>query len=224
MIHATPPRFGTQPIEQTSLLTLLEITGTCRICGETFSTTDQDRQLCDAHLVECINGAGILEDDDGDEIDWDTPRRTAAPPAMARITCAVCGTAAGIPITASGRLCPLCREDLDVTARRLQANIEQINATWRAALERWDADYTQADTRNQERYQAVVEARGKVHDGLIKRESYEARYNEALARNDGLTALLRAEQRRDEASELAGKLLAECERGLEEVRAAKNES
>lgn len=173
MIHATPPRFGTQPI------------------------------------------------DDEDEIDWDAPRRTAAPPAMARITCAACGTAAGIPVTASGRLCPLCREDLDVTARRLQANIEQVNATWRAALERWDADYTQADEKDQARYQTVVDARGKVHDGQIKRESYEARYNEALARNDGLTALLRAEARRDEASELAGKLLAECERGLAEAEAAR---
>ena len=156
-----------------------------------------------------------------DEIDWDTPRRAAAPPATARITCAACGLAATIPVTAAGRLCALCRENLDATEARIRANVEAINTTWRAALERWDADYAQADTRDQERYQAVVEARGKVHDGLIRRESYQARYREALERNDGLTALLRAEQRRDEASELAGKLLAECERGLAEVEAAR---
>lgn len=173
MIHATPPRFGTQPI-------------------------------------------------DDDEIDWDAPRRAAAPPRLARITCAACGAAASIPVTASGRLCGLCREDLDATAARLQANIEQINVTWHAALERWDAAKVQAGPDVLERYyERVVEARGKVHDGQIKRESYEARYSEALARNDGLAALLVAEQRRDEASELAGKLLAECERGLEEVRAAR---
>lgn len=159
-----------------------------------------------------------------DEIDGDTPRRTTSAPALARITCAVCGTAASIPVTANGRLCDLCREDLDATEARIRVNIDQINAAWRGALERWDADYAQANTRDQERYQTVVEARGKVHDGLIKRESYEARYQEALARGDGLAALLRAEQRRDEASELASKLLAECERGLEEVRAAKNGS
>lgn len=217
--YATPPRFGTQPVEQASLLTLLEITGTCHICGASFTTTDSDRHLCDTHLVECINGAGILEDDD--EIDWDTPRRAAAPPAMARITCAACGTAASIPVTAGGRLCPLCREDLDTTAARIRANVEAINVTWRAALERWDADYAQADTRDQERYQAVVEARGKVHDGLIKEASYIQRFGEALARNDGLAALLGSEQRRDEASELAGKLLVEAERGLAEVEAAR---
>jgi hypothetical protein len=214
--YATPPRFGTQPVEQASLLTLLEITGTCR-CGATFTTTDPDRRLCDLHLVECINGAGILEDDD--EIDWDRPTRT--PPAMTRITCAACGTAASIPVTASGRLCDLCREDLGATARRLQANIDQINATWRAALERWDADYAHACEADQARYQAVVEARGKVHEGLIKEASYMGRYREAIERNDGLTALLQAEHRRDEASELASKLLAECERGLAEVEATR---
>lgn len=148
--------------------------------------------------------------DDGNEIDWDTPRHAAAPPATARIT-----------VTAAGRLCPLCREDLDATEARIRANVEAINMTWRAALERWDVGYARADTRDQERYQIVVEARGKVHDGQIKEASYMARYREALERNDGLTALLQAETRRDMASEQAGKLLAECERGLTEVEAAR---
>lgn len=156
---------------------------------------------------------------DDDEIDWDQPRRP--PPPTARITCAACGLAATIPVTASGRLCALCRENLDATEARIRANVEAINATWRAALARWDADYAQADARDQARYQVVVDVRGKVHDGLIKHESYQARYREALERNDGLTALLRSEQRRDEASEQAGKLLVECERGLAEVEAAK---
>lgn len=158
--------------------------------------------------------------EDAEEIDWDTPPRRT-PPATARITCAACGTAATIPVTASGRLCPLCREDLDATAARIAANVEAINATWRAALERWEADLAHADEKDQERYQRVVEARGKVHDGLITEAQYMARFSEALARGDGLSALLKAEARRDEASELAGKLLAECERGLSEVEAAR---
>lgn len=217
--YATPPRFGTQPVEQASLLTLLEVTGTCRTCGASFTTTDPDRRLCDAHLVECINGAGILEDDDEDEIDWDRPRRT--PPPTARITCAACGLAATIPVAAAGRLCGLCREDLDATEARIRANVEAINATWQFALVAWDADYAQASEFDQQRYQNVVEARGKVHDGLIKEASYMARYREALERNDGLAALLQAETRRDMASEQAGKLLAECERGLAEVEAVR---
>lgn len=159
-------------------------------------------------------------DDDG-PMGFDQLPVSHLPPATARITCAACGVPATIPVTANGRLCSLCREDLDATAARIGANVEAINATRRAALERWDADYAHADERDQERYERVVEARGRVHDGLLKRENYEARAREALARGDGLTALLRAEAVRDEASELAGNLLADCERGLSEVEAAR---
>lgn len=162
----------------------------------------------------------VIETDD-DPLGFDQLPAPRPPAATTRITCAACSTVTTIPVTAAGRLCLLCREDLDATEARIRANMEAINATWQFALAAWDADYTQASEKDRERYQNVVEARGKVHDGLIKRESYQARYREALERNDGLTALLRSEKRRDESSEQAGKLLAECERGLAEVEAAK---
>lgn len=173
MQHATPPRFGTQPID--------------------------------------------------DEIDafWaERPRRT--PPATARITCAACDRPATIPVTAAGRLCDLCREDLELTLVDVLATWDRAVTALREATERFDADVAHADEQTQARYARVVAARQQAFDGALSQASFQQRYSEALARGDALSALLRAEQALAQLGEATREITTKCWRAKDEIEVARD--
>src|SRR6187549_2178585 len=115
------------------------------------------------------------------------PQRPAAP-LTARITCRVCDRKEDVPIPAAGLLCVHCRADLDATERHIRetlATTEQaLHDTWAS----WDADLAHADPTDQERYQKVCAAKA-TGNGT---DAFEARYQRAWEKGDGLSALLRS--------------------------------
>jgi hypothetical protein len=207
MQYATPPRYGTTP---------MFITGNCRICGASFESTDDVRRLCDEHLVECINGAGLIEDDD--EL-FNTPRR--APVALARIHCRVCDVPAEQPITTPGLLCPLCREDLGKTEVYIQGVVRAAEIRFLNARDLHQTNVAQADEQTQQRYQKVLDALGAAHEGTLSPTSVRRRYNEARGRTDSLGALLVEREKAEEMAEEYARVQAWAERGLGEVEAAR---
>lgn len=206
--YATPPRFGTTP---------MFITGHCRECGAAFESTDDTRQLCDKHLVECINGAGLLEDDDDDL--FNIPHR--APIALARIHCRVCGAKAEQSIDTAGLLCPLCREDLDKTERHIRGVLDAALTSFLNARDLHQANVAHADERTQARYQRVQDALGAAHDGELSPTSVQRRYDEARGRTDALGTLLVEKEKTEEIAMEYQRVQAWAARGLEEVEAAR---
>lgn len=188
----------------------------CRICGAAFEALDDDRQLCDEHLVECINGAGELEDDD-DEL-FNTLRRTLI--ATARITCRVCERQAEQPIETAGLLCPLCREDLDATVRHIHEVLSAAHARFLAAYDRLSAAEAHADERTYARYENVREHLAAAAEGRVSAESVRRRYDEAKARGDSLSALLKERDAAEKVAEEYARLEQWAERGWAEISAA----
>jgi hypothetical protein len=144
------------------------------------------------------------------------PQRLAAP-LTTRITCRVCDRTEDVPITSAGLLCALCRVDLDATERHIRETLAAAELRFQNAIDAWNAAYAQADPKDQERYHAVDEARAANAPG------FQAKYRKAFRKGDGLSALLEAKERCDEATEqVQGRLAAWADAGLEEVRAARN--
>lgn len=152
---------------------------------------------------------------DSDPLSFDAPQR---PPLTARITCRVCEKPAEIPILSSGLLCNLCRQNLDATEAHIRSTLAAAELRFQNALDTWNATYAQAEPRDQERYHAVEEARGAGGVG------FRERYQRAVAKGDGLSALLKAKEQCDDVTkEVQGRLAAWAERALLEIESARAE-
>lgn len=156
-----------------------------------------------------------LEDalNDPDPLSFEPPAR---PPLTARITCRVCDRTEDVPILNAGLLCSLCRADLDATERHIRETLAAAELHFQNAVDAWDAAYGQATKEDQDRYHNVCEARAAGTAG------FREKYQRALAKDDGLGALLRSKEACDvTAQEAQGKLAAWAYAALDEVEAAR---
>lgn len=127
----------------------------CRKCGISFIDLNGQR-MCDACMVERVNGTGILEDDDPDDADlFATPPPDRGAPLLIRVVCAVCTKPCQIPILADGKLCDLCRADLDATAAHITEMRRLADERTGQAWDRWTADLAHADAADRERYDRI---------------------------------------------------------------------
>lgn len=120
----------------------------------------------------------------------------------AKVICPGCDTEHQIAILAPHKFCPACASDMDATRARLRAELDAAEDAATAAYTRLDADYAHADEADRDRYQAAIDAR---RDGLWRGEVkppafFAAQWDAAIARNDGLSPLLRARVAWDAAS------------------------
>lgn len=174
--------------------------------------------------MSTINVSQITLDDalnDPDPLSFDAPVRT---PQTARITCRVCARKEDVPILAAGLLCGHCRADLDATERHIRETLAVAEARFQDALTRWDADLAQADEADQLRYTRVAEALDKIavaRGKRTERTEVELKYARAIAKGDGLSAILRSKEACDDAATAVEQVRAWAERALEEVRAAR---
>lgn len=145
-------------------------------------------------------------------LSFDPPQR---PPATARITCRVCDRKATVPILSSGLLCPDCRADLDTTARHIAETLAAAEQRFVVAVEGWDADYAHADEQDQARYHVVCEARA------AGAATFQAKYERALAKGDGLSALLRSKERCDAVADEVQRVRIWAACAMNEVEAAR---
>jgi hypothetical protein len=168
MIHATPPRFGTEPIEEDDLFAL--IAQTCADCGATFEASRRS--------ARCATCASL--------------RTGQVGPATVR--CPVCDLEHAVPLLSETKLCAPCRVDLVMTLASARARRENAQAAADAAWSRLDAALGHADDRDRDRYDA---ARTLAETGSLNGRSYTeaqrtAAWQRALERGDGLSALLAA--------------------------------
>lgn len=171
--HATPPRFGTQPVDddQDDLFALRD--HTCTDCGQAFQTSRR--------AARCALCASLRTGQVG----------------PATVQCPGCGVEHQIPILAPHKRCPACA-DPEV----LRARLEQAEEAATAAYTRLDADYAHADDQDRARYDAACEARASgLWRGQARPASFFAQqWEAAITRNDGLSPLLRARLAWDDAS------------------------
>ena len=151
---------------------------------------------------------------DPDPLSFDTPARQSL---TMRRNCKVCEKPAEIPILARGQLCNLCRADLGATARHIKETLATAESRFFNALDAWEAAYAQATPEDQQRYHVVEDARAANAPG------FAAKYQKALGKGDGLSALLKAKEQCDAATEhVQGRLAAWGDAALEEVRMAQS--
>lgn len=141
----------------------------------------------------------------------------------ATVQCPGCGMEHQIPVLAPHKLCKCCVVDLEMTAGALRARLEQAEQALDEALTRLDADLAHANAGDHARYEAAVEARGS---GLWRGEARPAaffaqQWQTAIARNDGLSPLLRARLAYDAAGEAWETAQREVAIGLEECERAR---
>lgn len=131
------------------------------------------------------------------------------------ITCRVCERLAEQPVSASGLLCSACRADLGATKRRIEQALTEAKQALVAAVDRWDTAYAQANALDQARFERV-----RIASGVWSVATFEQRYREALAQNDGLSALLLAKQACDTAADDMQRVQAWASAAQAEVEAA----
>ena len=158
-----------------------------------------------------------LEDalNDPDPLSFDPPPRVTV--LTIRRTCRVCDKPAEIPILAAGLLCAHCRRDLGATERHIRETLAAAEQAFDDATTRWDAVWAQADPNDRARFHVVDDAR------LANAPGFAAKYQRALDRGDGLSALLRAKEACDDVvARVQGRLAAWAEQALEEVSMARS--
>lgn len=166
--HATPPRFGTQPLEQDDLFALPP--RTCQDCGEEFRTSKP--------ASRCATCASLR----------------SGPVGPATVECPACGVEHQIPILSPTKFCGPCRTDLVMTKGAVEAELEAAHIrAGEAKITLTDA-LAHAAPADRARYDAAVEARasGIWQGKQYKPETIERLWATALAANDGLAALLAA--------------------------------
>jgi hypothetical protein len=136
--------------------------------------------------------------------------------ALANITCRVCGQSVRAPITASGLLCDVCRIDPAATERYVTQVRSATESRFQKAVESWGALYDLAGETDQRRYHNVGEARAKGASG------FAAKYDQALARDDGLGMLLRSKERCDAVADEWQRVRRWAKTALAEVEAARD--
>jgi hypothetical protein len=163
----------------------------CRKCGG-HEDVNADG-LCQQCLVECVNGAGILEDDPNDDL-FATPRPRIDLPILHPITCAVCGLASRLPIGAPGDICGPCRTDLVQTRLYVETTLETARSRLHVLISSFEAAVARESEDDQARWANVVAARVKVQAGAVSVASFRARWRKALAAGDGLARILAAHE------------------------------
>lgn len=187
----------------------------CHKCGAMFFSIDPDRKYCDQHLVEQVNGAGILEDDDGDDlfilhtqtcadcgVTFQTSRRNrqcaicaslrTGQVGAATVVCPVCGVEHQVPILAPHKLCKDCGTDLELTKVDALSRLREAQEAASALSTRLDADVAHADEPTQARFQAAVALRqtGQLGAASYTQAQIDAAWARALTKGDALSALL----------------------------------
>lgn len=131
----------------------------------------------------------------------------------ATVTCLVCDEEHQVPVLAPHRLCPTCAADLDATERHIRETLETAEQALTDAWEHWDADLAHSDDK--ERYAKVCAARVEGAAGFAEK------YARALAKGDGLSALLKQSEAVAALITATERTRAWAERALEEVEAAR---
>jgi hypothetical protein len=164
----------------------------CRKCGG-HEDVNADG-LCQRCLVECVNGAGILEDDPDDDL-FATPRQPRIElPILHAIICAVCGLTSKIPIGQPGDLCGPCRVDPLQTRQHVETTLETARSRLHVLMSNFEAAVARESEDDQTRWAGVIVARVKVQAGAVSAASFRARWHEALAAGDGLARILVAHE------------------------------
>lgn len=146
-------------------------------------------------------------------LDFDAPR----PPLLAVVVCAVCNTQARIHFLADGKLCDLCRLDLVLAESNVRADLKQAEAAHDASMEQLDAALGQADAADLVRYEKAVGLRQSGQHAT----QVAQRWQEALARGDGLSVLLAAYDAREAAARGLSQALGQCRVALDEIEQAR---
>lgn len=176
MQYATPPRFGTQPLDEGDELFALR-RQVCADCGQVFETSRHSTRCATCRSLR----AGLV--------------------GPCEVQCPACDTPHRVAVLAPHRLCPACMSDLDATAGRIQAAMQAAELAFEAAVERLTADYDHADVGDQQRYQAALAARE-----TLPAATWSSAWQKAAEKGDGLSPLVLAKQNSDAAGELLERL------------------
>lgn len=132
--------------------------------------------------------------------------------------CIKCGRLFNIPINAIARLCGGCRRDPEDALRHMQNMIDIENRKLEEAAQVFGSVLMQASTQDQARYEHVLVTRlrciGTDQEGALKNKEQQAR-----DRGDGLSLILRAEQKREKIASKITLALAVSYGMLDEIRA-----
>lgn len=188
---------------------------TCQDCGEPFKASDPDRKYCDLHLVERVNGAGIFEDDDEDELfqlhtqtctdcgqAFSTSRRAprcalcaslrTGQVGAATAICPACNIEHQVPILAPHKLCKDCGADLELTKVDVLSRLREAHDAADALSAQLDADVAHADEGTQARFTAAIALRqtGQLGEQQYTQQQVDAAWARALGKADDLAPLL----------------------------------
>lgn len=139
MIHATPPRFGTQPLDETDdLFDLIE--QVCADCGQSFQASRRSPR--------CATCASL---------------HTSKDVGPATVVCPACGIEHQIPILKPHTLCLSCSADMSMTLASARVRLEQARDAAQELTNRLLADVAHADEPIQVRYYAAIGLRTTGH-------------------------------------------------------------
>lgn len=160
----------------------------CRECGVIFEDLS-GHQLCDACLVEYINGAGELELDD-DDLFSRPPRAVARQLATPdrRFACVVCA------LRANALVCKECALDATASRQRVQAQLTALLARMDDEVEAFEVQ-AQASAE----WRAIQAAQVKVDAGEMPLADFAARGAERKAQGGGWQVIIEAAEARDQA-------------------------
>jgi hypothetical protein len=158
--HATPPRFGTQPIDPTDDLFTLH-THTCVDCGETFATSHP--------ATRCALCASLRTGQVG----------------AATVQCPGCDVEHQIAILAPHKFCRDCAADLPATLDRLLAEADALAARLDA-----DVAHADAATQARFSAAVQMLHTGELGGRGLSLEQVRAAWAKARAKGDDLSALL----------------------------------
>ena len=167
MIHATPPLFGTQPLDDADDLFDL-IKQTCADCGQSFQSS--------RHAARCALCASLRGGQVG----------------AATVQCPACGIEHQIPIMKPHNLCLSCSADMEMTLAYARNRYDDAVSNANALSARLDADVAHADDATRTRFEAAVTmlATGRLGDRQLTTEQVRAAWDKALTKDDELSVLL----------------------------------
>ena len=137
-----------------------------------------------------------------DLFDQPSPVRTLNPSAprdipYAHVACIGCKQVCDVPISASARLCAVCRQDPDAVIARLQGEIDRHNLELAAAIDTFGVVWGNASEQDQARFERVLLARLQFI-GTAQASALAQKERQARARKDGLSVLLEADLIKEE--------------------------
>lgn len=182
----------------------------CRECQAMFFTSDPDRKYCDRHLVERVNGAGIFEDDDPDDLFPDRPAQLELLP-TARITCRVCGMRSEVTVDNSALLCGPCRVDTEATRSHVESTLVAAERHWQETWEAFDVQAQQPE---------VAEAWAKIEEARLSADPalFAEAWRRRKAAGGPLADLLRAREALDDLGDELTRRRTWAAAALEEIK------